>query len=968
MEHLQDAGCNICFVQETWLKEADTAKLQQIQDYGWNILSNPRKYRSGGGIAFLYRKWLKLKLNEKVVKYKSFQVMEALLETTLGSVRLINVYRPGYSKKARHTQCDFLEEYEEYLSDLKDKSGCPIIAGDFNFHVEKPNDLYPKKYLDLLNAYGFHQCTPLVPTHISGGTLDHIVMNASLTQIIDGPIEVLPSGTKSDHYLVVFKMSMGATVRAVNGGDNIITYRNYNALDIDEFKSDIRRSNLGERSKWSLYDLNGTVKLYDRVLQELMDKHCPLIEKKVKNRDKPWEDEELRTLLRKRRAAENAWRKGNGQRETYVTLRKQFFLLEREKRTSYYRASLLKSSGDTKMLFKKLNRLLGNSAQILPSSATTNPGKCSEEYKDFFGNKVDDIRQDVEDELKILSPAGSGSGEGHYGDADASGEPDIHVDCRFGEFTALSLEELKDLIVQLSNKFCDLDPIPSFLLKKCVDELAPVLLHAVNMSLCHGEFPSSLKSAIVKPTIKKNHLDADCLKNYRPVSNLSIVSKLLERVALNQLNRYLEENDLHCSLQSGYRPNHSCETLLVRVSDDVLREIHSDNIVIVVLLDLSAAFDTIDHSILLNKLLTDFGICGKAHEWFKSYLKDRSFRVKIGKSLSDFLCLLFGVPQGSLLGPILFILYIKYLEVIAAKYGLSIKLYADDSQLYISFHPQRPSELDDVTARTNACLKEIKAWMVSNYMKLNEGKTELLVIGRPHILKKFNLEITLQFGSTVITPTACKGDNWKSLGIKLDQALNMDRQINSVKQKCYWTMTNLRTIGRYLDESVKLMMVKQLVISKIDYCNALYMNLSKTRLRKLGSLLNNGVRFIYGVTDRDVDLLPYYKKAHILPIQERIFFKVCLITYKVINGLAPPYLRQLVELEGNQAGRTRSTSTVDDYRLKVPKMPMLNTSLMSRRFTHYAPTAWNSLPLEIRSISTIFTFKRILKNHLYNML
>ena len=136
MEHLQDKGCDICFVQETWLKEADTAKLQEIKDYGWNVLSNPRKHRSGGGIAFLYRKWLKLKLNEKVVKYKSFQVMEALLETTLGQVRLVNVYRPGYSKKARHTQCDFLDEFEEYLTDLKDKSGAPIIAGDFNFHIE----------------------------------------------------------------------------------------------------------------------------------------------------------------------------------------------------------------------------------------------------------------------------------------------------------------------------------------------------------------------------------------------------------------------------------------------------------------------------------------------------------------------------------------------------------------------------------------------------------------------------------------------------------------------------------------------------------------------------------------------------------------------------------------------------------------------------------------------------------------
>ena len=470
------------------------------------------------------------------------------------------------------------------------------------------------------------------------------------------------------------------------------------------------------------------------------------------------------------------------------------------------------------MLFKKLNRLLGNSVQNLPSSAIDNPEALSEDFKDFFAKKVDDIRLDIEKELKTSISSGSKIGD----------ENAIH--CSFSEFTALTLGELKDVIGLISNKFCDLDPIPSFLLKRCVDELSPILLHVVNQSLCQGKFPSSLKSAVVKPTIKKNHLDADCLKNYRPVSNLSVVSKLLERVALTQLNKYLVENDLHCSMQSGYRPNHSCETLHVRMSDDVLREIHSDNIVIVVLLDLSAAFDTIDHGILLDKLLTDFGICGKALEWFTSYLKDRSFRVKIDKSLSDLLCLLFGVPQGSLLGLILFILYIKYLEVIAAKYGLRIKLYADDSQLYISFHPQRPSELDDVTQRINACLDEIKAWMVSNYMKLNEGKTELLVMGRPHILKKFDLGVSLQFGSTVIQPTECKGNKWTSLGVKLDQALTMERQINSVRQKCYWTMTNLRTIGRYLDESVKLMMqmVKQLVISKIDYCNALYMNLQKT--------------------------------------------------------------------------------------------------------------------------------------------
>ena len=966
MEHLQDNECDVCFVQETWLKEADTAKLQQIKDYGWNVLSNPRKHRAGGGIALLYRKWLTLKLNEKVVKYKSFQVMEALLETTLGQVRLVNVYRPGYSKKARHTQCDFLDEFEEYLTDLKDKSGTPLIAGDFNFHVERPNELYPKKYLDLLDLFGLHQCTPLVPTHIAGGTLDHVITTMAMIPIIKSPIEVYPSGTNSDHYLVVFKMSMGIASPTTHAGDRYVFYRNFNSIDIDNFKEDIAMSAIGDESTWKGFNVDETVELYESVLKELIDHHSPIIRKKVKDRDKPWEDEELRAVLRKRRAAENAWRKGNGQRETYVNLRKQFFVLEMEKRTAYYKNSLMKSSGDTKMLYKKLNRLLGNSAQHLPSSAINNPEGVSEGFKTFFGKKPADIRLDVEEEMKTSSFRSSNDGIGEPQACKNSGT--ISVDCRFGEFTTLTLEELKELIVMLSNKFCDLDPIPSFLLKKCVNELSPILLHAVNQSLYHGQFPSSLKSAVVKPTIKKNHLDADCLKNYRPVSNLSVVSKLLERAALNQLNKYLEENDLHCSMQSGYRPNHSCETLLVRMSDDVFREIHSNNIVVVVLLDLSAAFDTIDHGILLDKLFTDFGIHGEALGWFKSYLKDRSFRVKIDKSLSDLLCLLFGVPQGSLLGPVLFILYIKYLELIAAKYGLKIKLYADDSQLYISFHPQRPSELDDVTKRINACLEEIKTWMVNNYMKLNEDKTELLIMGRPHILKKFDLEVSLQFGSTVIIPTECKGDNWKSLGVKLDRSLTMERQINSVKQKCYWTMTNLRTIGRYLDESVKLMMVKQLVVSKIDYCNALYMNLPKTRLKKLGSLLNNGVRFIYNVTDRDVDLLPYYKKAHILPIQERIFFKVCLLAYKIIHGSAPPYLQELVERDCNEAGRTRSTSTVDDFRLKVPKIPLMNPSLMSRRFTYYAPISWNSLPLEIRSISTVFTFKRILKNYLYNNL
>ena len=400
--------------------------------------------------------------------------------------------------------------------------------------------------------------------------------------------------------------------------------------------------------------------------------------------------------------------------------------------------------------------------------------------------------------------------------------------------------------------------------------------------------------------------------------------------------------------------------------DDINREIQLDNIVIVLLLDLSAAFDTIDHTVLLNKLLKDYGINGSAQQWIKSYLENRFFCVKIDDTLSSFLELLFGVPQGSLLGPILFILYIKALQKIAAKYGLDIQLYADDSQLYISFHPSRPSELADVQDRTNRCLAEIKAWMVKNFMKLNESKTELLVLGKPHVLKKCNLSVNIQFGSTTISPTECKGDNWKSLGVKFYESLTMERQINSVKQKCNWTMMNLRTIGRYLDEGIKIMMVKQLVISKLDYCNSLYMNLPKTRLNKLKSILNGSVRFIYNINDRREELIPYYKKAHILPIDQRICFKVCLLTYKAVYGSAPSYIKDLIEIELLNGGtNTRSRIEGDGFRLKLPKMS--KNKLGERRFSNYAPEAWNSLPLRLRSLDDISHFKKQLKTYLFDL-
>ena len=229
-----------------------------------------------------------------------------------------------------------------------------------------------------------------------------------------------------------------------------------------------------------------------------------------------------------------------------------------------------------------------------------------------------------------------------------------------------------------------LDPIPTWLIKESRSELLPVMTNIINSSLRSSQVPKSMKSAIVTPLLKKSTLDPDILKNYRPVSNLFYISKLLERVVAGRLTDYMTENNLHEHLQSAYKPGHSTETALVKVQNDILTSIDQHGVVILVMLDLSAAFDTIDHDILFSRMENTLGITGQALAWFKSYLSGRTLRIKIDKSFSELQDILWSVPQGSVLGPLLFLIYLLPLGKLIRKHGLELHIYADDTQLYLA--------------------------------------------------------------------------------------------------------------------------------------------------------------------------------------------------------------------------------------------------------------------------------------------
>ena len=286
---------------------------------------------------------------------------------------------------------------------------------------------------------------------------------------------------------------------------------------------------------------------------------------------------------------------------------------------------------------------------------------------------------------------------------------------------------MKKIIALLPNKTSPLDFIHTSVLKSCTDVLAPLIANLANLSFREGCFPCQFKQAQVTPLLKKAGLDENDPSNYRPISNLNTIRKIIERLSLKRLLPHVASTGNFSPLQSAYRKKHSTETALLKILDDVYRIIDSKHAAVLIGLDLSAAFDTIDHSMLISRLQGTFGVTGMALEWIQSYLSHRTQFVKVGSEQSTASPLSVGVPQGSVLGPFLFSIYVSPISDVISSYGIKYHLYADDTQLYTAVK----SGNDTVSIRNlELCSCAVRDWFVQNGMLLNPDKSEVLLIAR----------------------------------------------------------------------------------------------------------------------------------------------------------------------------------------------------------------------------------------------
>ena len=980
VRHLLCKSIDICFLQETFMKDFDGAIVNLINEYGFDIYSLPRQDRGHGGLAVIHKPTVSLKHNKDKSnkKYGSFEYFESTLKTSVGLLRFCNIYRPPYSSNHRYTVSNFFIEFEEYLKYVALKSGYPVLTGDFNIHIENNNDQYANAFKDLMEQYDFIQTVPTTSaTQRSGGTLDLVFVSNDIVSKIEN-IAVSPNGTPSDHYLVHYAINC-----KINKSDSTETasFRNFKMIDLDVFKKDLCNSRLVKTDVAEL-NLDELTELYNEELTRLLNKHCPVVKKKIskywhKSKKDQWFDDEITIVLRNCRKAERKWEKSKlvTNKEIYKQLQKKYNVLVKFKRKLHHSNSFISMHKDKRRLFNKLNKLLGKEKTSLPNN--DDHEKLSNDFLNYFNAKISTIRSHVDNERNKLNVNSDIT-------CNASNSTFDCPSCNFdGEkmksFKQLTLDDLKNVISLMNKKFCSLDPIPTWLLFSCSDILAPILLSIINMSLSTGYFPSSLKKAVIKPTIKNRSGNPELLSNYRPVSNIPFLSKLIEKIVLLQLDQHLTDNNLYCSRQSGYRRFHSCETLNISLFDNILKNIDEGSVVALLLLDMSAAFDTVDHSLLLTSLINDYGIEGAVLKWFDSYLENRLYCVNIHDCFSNFLCAYFGVPQGSILGPILFVLYTKHLQHIAMKHGLEIQLYADDTQLYIAFKP-----LDNkiIVCKTKECLNEIKHWLCSRYLKLNEEKTKLVLLCKPSVQIAFQQDKCLH--NFCIPTDVCdiSEENWnlnpeiKSLGVHLDQNLNMKKHISDVKKYCIGQLRSWRKITEFLNEEVRLMLVKQLLLSKIDYNNSLLIGIPNSAINGLQFIINCAIRFIYNLHYHE-HVTPFIVKSHILPVKYRIDFKICLMVYNCMHCLAPSYLQHL--LKWNTPTHSvipvpdktlchsgfKPRTTQDPSLLVIPTDFGNRTKYRSRSFSHYAPRCWNKLPYDIRSCDCKETFKTKLKTYLF---
>ncbi|KAJ1104746.1 hypothetical protein NDU88_002155 [Pleurodeles waltl] len=708
---------------------------------GYKITRKDRTNQVGGGIAFIYKSSINITTSTEdtliAAEHMHFQIHTDPRTTLRGTL----VYRPPGPSAL------FSESITDFISPHAIASPYYILLGDLNFHLEQNNDTNTTTLLDNLANLGLKQLVN-TPTHITGHTLDPI-FSASNHVSFSHSTEIHWTDHRCVHFTFRRKTHHPRT--------QPIARRPWNKISAEQLLSTLNHNQPAITS-----DANNAALRLTQWVTNCADNLAPLRRHPSQtNARKPqWFTDALKNSKRTCQTLQKTWRKEHTA-ENMSALKnatREHHQLTRTTKRASFKERLDKNTHNSKELFNIVNKLSNPNAS---SNSITPSQELCNSLATFFHRKITELHDSFGPQIPPTTTELTASA------------------VTLNTWTPISAEETKTTMNTIHSS-APSDPCPYYIFNQADASISPYLQTIFNSSLASATFPESWKHAEVNTLLKKTTADPNDLKNFRPISLLPFLAKVIEKTVNKQLTNFLEDNNLLDPSQSGFRANHSTETALLAVTDDIRTLLDNGETTTLILLDLSAAFDTVCHRTLITRLRST-GILGQALDWIISFLSDRSQRVYLPPFSSEPTEIICGAPQCSSLSPTLFNVYMSPLANIARKHNINIISYADDTQLILSLTK------DPATAKTNLHdgMKDVAEWMKLSRLKLNSDKTEILILGNsPSAWADSWWPTSL---GTAPTPS----DHARNLGFILDPLLTMTKQVNAVSSSCFLTLCML---------------------------------------------------------------------------------------------------------------------------------------------------------------------------------